>query len=149
MEHNGKLYLTRDETVLFDNYYRYQISTIQTSVIFNKGTYIVILDNFEMFCKELMFDTQLLIKIIGKELSCKSGINKMNKYYLQGQYTNIKIKQIIYDFIQNYLLCISCDKPEINLKYKNNKIKQKCRACGNNIYLENVKEEIIHILKKL
>jgi translation initiation factor 5 len=149
MEHNGKLYLTRDETVLFDNYYRYQISTIQTSVIFNKGTYIVILDNFEMFCKELMFDTQLLIKIIGKELSCKSGINKMNKYYLQGQYTNIKIKQIIYDFIQNYLLCIACDKPEINLKYKNNKIKQKCRACGNNIYLENVKEEIIHILKKL
>jgi translation initiation factor 2 beta subunit (eIF-2beta)/eIF-5 len=147
MEHNGKLYLTRDETVLFDNYYRYQISTIQTSVILNKGTYIVILDNFEMFCKELMFDTQLLIKIIGKELSCKSGINKMNKYYLQGQYTNIKIKQIIYDFIRNYLLCIACDKPEINLKYKNNKIKQKCRACGNNIYLENVKEEIIHILK--
>ena len=53
----------------------------------------------------------------------------MNNYYLQGQYTNIQIKQIIYDFVQNYLLCIACDKPEINLKYKNDKIKQKCRAC--------------------
>ena len=148
MEHNNKLYLTSNDIVLFDNHYRYQISTIQTSVMLKKGTYIVILDNFETFCKELMFDTHLLIKIIGKELSCKSGINKMKQYYLQGHYTDIQIKQIIYDFIQKYLLCIACDKPEINLKYKNGKVKQKCRSCGNSIYLENVKEEIIHILKK-
>lgn len=149
MEHNGKLYLTSDEATLFDTHYRYQISTLQTSIILNKGTYIVILDNFEKFCKELMFDAQLLIKIIGKELSCKSGINKTKQYYLQGQYTTNQITQIVYDFIQNYLLCVACDKPEINLKYKNGKIKQKCRACGNNVYLENVKEEIVNILKNL
>jgi translation initiation factor 2 beta subunit (eIF-2beta)/eIF-5 len=146
MEHNGKLYLTSDENVLFDNHYRYQISTIQTSIILKKGTYITILDNFTQFCMELIIDTQLLIKIIGNILSCKSGINKTQQYYLQGQYTNVQIKQIVYDFIQNYLLCIACDKPEICLKTKNSKIKQKCRACGNNVYLE--KEELIHIFKK-
>ena len=69
--------------------------------------------------------------------------------YLQGQYAIIQIKKIINEFIKKYLLCINCDKPEINLKYKNNKIKQKCRACGNNVYLENCKEEILHILKNM
>jgi translation initiation factor 5 len=147
MENNNKLYLTSDETVLFDTHYRYQITPLQTYVIIKKGTPITILDNFTDFCIELLFDSQLLIKIIGKLLSCKSGINKNDQYYLQGQYSNVQVKEIVYEFIKKYLLCCKCDKPEINLKHKNNKIKQKCRACGNNEYLENGKEEVIQIFK--
>lgn len=142
MEHNNKLYLTSDENILFDNHYRYQIS------ILKKGTYITLLDNFEKFCDELIFDKKILIKIIGKRLSCKSGIDKMGRYYLQGNYSIIQIKDIIHTFIQNYLLCINCDKPEVNLKYKNNKIKQKCKACGNNTYL-NCNEDINNIFKTI
>lgn len=147
MEHNNKLYLASSELALFDNHYRYKISIIEISSMLKKGTYITILDNFDNFCNELMFDKKILIKIIGKELSCKSGIDKNNKYYLQGQYSTAQIKNVVYTFIKNYLLCVSCDKPEINLKYKNDKIKQKCRACGNSVYLENCKDEIIHIFK--
>lgn len=148
MEHNNKLYLTSDENILFDNHYRYQISIIQISCILKKGTYITLLDNFEKFCDELIFDKKILIKIIGKRLSCKSGIDKMGRYYLQGNYSIIQIKDIIHTFIQNYLLCINCDKPEVNLKYKNNKIKQKCKACGNNTYL-NCNEDINNIFKTI
>ena len=148
MEHNNKLYLTSNKDVLFDEHYRYQISTLQISLALKKGTYITILDNYDDFCNELIFDKNLLIKVIGKSLSCKSGINKYNNAYLQGQYAIQDIKNIVYSFIQNYLLCINCDKPEIKLKYKNNKIKQKCGACGNNVYLDNCKEEITNILKK-
>ena len=86
--------------------------------------------------------------MLGKELSCKSGINKTQQYYLQGQYSNSQIKSIVYDFIQQYLLCVNCDKPEIMLKCKNNKIKQTCKACGSNVYLENCKEDIIKLIKK-
>lgn len=149
MEHNNRLYLTSDNSVLFDDHYRYQMSTLQISLALKKGTYITIIDNYNDFCDELIFDKNLLIKVIGKSLSCKSGIDKHNNAYLQGQYAFQDIKNIVYSFIQNYLLCINCDKPEIRLKYKNNKIKQKCRACGNNSYLDNCKEEIIHILKNL
>ncbi len=138
MESNNKLYLTSDESVLFDSHYRYKISIIQSSIILKKGTYITILDNFDKFCIELIFDPKLFIKIIGKLLSCKGGFT--NNYYLQGQYTNIQIKNIVYQFIKTYLLCVKCDKPEINLKYKDNKLKQKCIACGNNIYLEDCNE---------
>lgn len=149
MEHNDKLYLTSDESVLYDDHYRYKISIIYTSSMLKKGTYITILDNFESFCNELLFDKIILIKIVGKLLSCKSGINKYNQYYLQGLYNTITIKQILYNFIKTHLLCINCDKPEINLKYKNNKLKQKCRACGSNVYLLNCSHDIINTFKNL
>lgn len=148
MENNDKLYLTSNDHILFDNHYRYQISTIHISSMLKKGTYITILDNLEPFCNELMFDKKIMIKVIGKLLSCKSGIDKTTcKYYIQGIYTSSQVKDVIYTFIQNYLLCINCDMPEVKLKYKNDKIKQKCNACGNNAYLEHCKEEIINIFK--
>ena len=93
-----------------------------------------------------MFNKDLLIKIIGKTLSCRSGVDKSGHYYLHGEYAAEHVKTVVYTFIQKYLLCSSCDKPEVNLKYKNGKIKQKCRACGSNVYLQNCKEEIIHII---
>ncbi len=147
MEHNNKLYLTKNKEILKDNNYRYIISNIEIIHILKKNKYITILDNFNSFCDELLFDKNIFIKIISKILSCKTGINDMNKYFLQGKYTDEQIKNTIYMFIQKYLLCIACDKPEVFIKYKNNKINQKCNACGNITYLDNCKQEIIDILK--
>ena len=150
MEHNGKLYLTSDDSVLtFDTHYRYKISMIEIAHLTKKGTRITIIPNMETFARELMFDGNLLIRILGKKMSCKSGIDKTtNNYYLQGEYTIKQIKEVLYKFIKDYLLCFMCDKPEVNIKCKNNKIKQKCRACGNNSYLDECDLEILNILSK-
>ena len=150
MEKDGKLYLTSDDAVLFDSNYRYKLSIIEIEYIMKKGTKITILTNFEKFSNELQFDKNILLRILSINLSCKSGYDKKNnKYYLQGNYDIQKIKEIIYNFIQNYLLCSICDKPEVNIKYKKENIKQKCRACGNNSYLVDCNEDIIHILKNV
>ena len=148
MEQNGKLYLTSDESVLFDNNYRYKISVIEISYVIKKGTKITIITNLDKFYKELLFDVNFLIHILGKKLSCKCGLDKTNNYYLQGEYARQQITDILYNFIKTYLLCIVCDKPEVSIKYKNNKIKQKCRACGNNSYLENFDFDVLHLLSK-
>jgi translation initiation factor 5 len=149
MEQNGKLYLTSDESVLFDDNYRYKISQIQISHITKKGTKITILTNIDEFSRELMFDKNIIIRILGKKLSCKSGRNKNNDYYLQGEYATNDVKNILYEFIQHYLLCSSCDKPEIDIKVKKNMVKQKCRACGNNSYLDSNDLDIVNILNKI
>lgn len=150
MEQYGKLYLTSDENVLLDMNYRYIISTIELDYVIKKGTKNTLLTNFEEFCKQLEFDKNILIKIIGKKLSCRSGIEKSsNIFYLVGEYRREEVKYVINNFIQNYLLCIECDKPEIILKYKNEKIKQKCKACGRNDYIKNGDEDIIKILKNV
>jgi translation initiation factor 5 len=149
MEKYNKLYLTSDENTLMDPNYRYIICTIEYKKVNKKGTIITVLENFSKFCKELQFNELLLIKIIGKFLSCKTGIDKnTNLYYLQGDFISKQINDIIYNFIKKYLLCITCDKPEIILKCKNEKIKQKCKACGNKCYLDVIDENIINIFTK-
>ena len=150
MEQNGKLYLTSDESVLFDNNYRYKISIIEIRHMMKKGTKITILSNFEKFSNELQFDGNILLRIVSKCLSCKCGYDKTNNiYYLQGDYDCDVVKETIYNFIKKYLLCSVCDKPEVTIKYKKENIKQKCRACGNNDYLLDCNENIIHILKNV
>jgi translation initiation factor 2 beta subunit (eIF-2beta)/eIF-5 len=149
MEQHGKLYLTSDADVLFDTNYRYVIKQLVITHAAKKGTQITILENIDVFCKELLFDKEVIAKIIGKNMSCKCSVDKSTgKYYLQGNFMESQIKNVVYDFIQKNLLCVACDKPEVNLKYKKEKIKQQCRACGNNAYLDNCQEEIIKIFKK-
>jgi hypothetical protein len=46
-------------------------------------------------------------------------------------------------------MCQNVINQKINLKYKNNKIKQKCRAYRNNTYLVDCKEEIMNIFKNI
>ncbi len=151
MEQNNKLYLTSNETILFDTNYRYIISTLESNQINKKGTIITTLNNFTKFCQELQFNPDIIIKIIGKKLSCKTAIDKNTKlYYLQGKFNHSEINEIVYNFIQKYLLCFQCDKPEVLLKAKPDKIKQKCKACGNKCYLNVIDNDldIISILFK-
>jgi translation initiation factor 5 len=142
MEQNGKLYLTGNQDTLFDPNYRYQIPTIEISHMIKKGTKITILSNLDSFCKDLDFDKEILLNVIAKKLSCRKSND-----YLVGEYSNKEIKDIIYNFIQKYLLCQKCDKPEVVLKYKKDKIKQKCKACGNNDYIIPVDDIIVKLLK--
>jgi translation initiation factor 2 beta subunit (eIF-2beta)/eIF-5 len=143
MEQQNKVYLTSDEAVLFDPNYRYQICTLSYKYIVQKGKNITVLENFSKFCQQLQFNSDTLIQIIGSQLSCKSGINKMcNLYYLQGKFEADFVNNVVYKFIKDVLLCKLCDKPEVILKIKNNQIKQKCKACGNNCYLQNTNDKI-------
>lgn len=149
MEQYGQLYLTSDEQVLFDDNYRYIISPIEIAHVTKKGTAITILTNIDRFSQELQFNKNIIISVLGKKLSCKSGIDKTTKsHYLQGHFTEQQIKDILYKFIQNYLLCSTCNKPEVQIKCKHEQLRQKCRACGNKSYLD-VDYTIFNIFKKI
>jgi translation initiation factor 2 beta subunit (eIF-2beta)/eIF-5 len=136
MENQNQLYLTSDETVLLDPNYRYKICKLNYSYCVKKGTTITILENIETFSKELEVDQNLLINLIKKSLSVKIGLDKNTaKYYLQGKYAPQLINEIVYKFIKKCLLCCICDKPEVLIKHKKERLQQKCKACGNKDYL--------------
>jgi translation initiation factor 5 len=149
MEANNHVYLTSDETVLFDANYRYKIRCLEYAFALKKGTQITILTNLTEFATQLQYQVTVLIKIIGKKLSCKTGIDKStNQYYLQGLYTPNQVNKIIYDFIKSYLLCSQCDKPEVILTTNKGVCKQKCKACGYKGYITG-DETINEVLVKL
>ena len=66
MENQNKLYLTSKEEVCLDINYRYKIRIPTFQYVTNKGCKITLMDNWELFCKDLQFEKDILIKIIGK-----------------------------------------------------------------------------------
>jgi translation initiation factor 5 len=136
MENNNKIYLTSNELTTFDPSYRYKVSLPIFTKMVKKGTIVTIFDNCIEFAKSIEIDKNLLVRLIAIKLSCQVSLDKStNKIYFKGNYESHTIIDIICEIIQNYLLCVSCDLPEVILKSKNHKIKQKCKACGASNYI--------------
>jgi len=137
---NNKLYLCSDESVTFDLNYRYKVDLPIYEVKTKKGSNLTCFTNSVSFATSIEFDHQLLTRLIGQQLSCKSSIDKDLKCAVfQGVYTTNKINGIICFIIQNYLLCRSCDKPEVIIYKKKKMLKHQCKACGEK---NVVKEEL-------
>ena len=147
MEATGQLYLTSDMNVTLDANYRYKVALPEFAFVKKKGTMNTIFVNITAFAKSIEIEPTILIKIIGKKLSTRSTLSG-----IQGQHDTNIIKNIIYTFIQDFLLCKSCDKPEVKLKVSSSdktRLKQKCKACGNKTYIErDVDTDIIELLCK-
>jgi translation initiation factor 2 beta subunit (eIF-2beta)/eIF-5 len=146
MEHKGKLYLTKDEMVLMDDHYRYKCVVLETAHANKKGTMVTMLLNWEVFCRGVQFDKTVLLRIVGKKLKCRTTSDKNGLYYLQGQYNEQVVKTVVYEFIQFFLLCDACGKPEVQLKCKKHGVKQRCRACGHNAYLQDADTVCVDVL---
>lgn len=148
MESFGKLYLTNNMSDTFDMSYRYQVKLIEYLYENKKGTPITILINLQQFSTSILFNPIVILKIIGKNLSCRTEFEKNNKRYcLYGHYKPQMINEIIYEFIRNYLLCKKCGKPEIDIKCGKYKINFRCRACGYTRNLNNdesIGTDLIH-----
>lgn len=136
METNKYIYLTNDELVLYDPGYRYKVNKPIFNYGIKKGTHITIFENSNDFAKSIHIEYNILCRIISINLSCGYKIDKAtNNIYFIGRFESTQIIEIICRFIRNYLLCIICGLPEVELKNKNSKIKQRCKCCGNNSYI--------------
>jgi translation initiation factor 5 len=102
-----------------------------------KGATITCFTNSESFATAIEMDHILLIKLIGSELSCQSSIDKdMKCGVFKGLFEPSQINSIICNIIQGFLLCQTCDKPEVILYKKKHKLRQHCKACGEKNYIK-------------
>jgi translation initiation factor 5 len=137
MQNEDCLYLTCDESVLFDLNYRYKICLPDFTVTMKKGKPITIFNNLNSFSEQLRFDAELLLKVVSIGLSCQCGVTKeTGEAFLKGCYESEDIIKIICAFIQKYLLCKACDKPEIKLLSNKGIIEYTCDGCGNDGCIE-------------
>lgn len=135
---NNKLYLCTDDSVTYDTNYRYKIDIPLYEIKKRKGALYSYFINSDKIASYLNIDHVTLIKSIGSELSCQSNVdNDTCSGYFRGTYESSQLNGILCNFIKNYLICQSCDKPEIKLYLKNNKIRQKCKACGEKHYVKS------------
>jgi len=96
------------------------------SIIQGKQT---IWKNFTKCSKDLNRDQDQLYKFVMKEISTSSTITNQT-LVLNGAFNNYKLNQILTKYINNYVLCPECKKPDTEISSQAGIKVLKCSACG-------------------
>jgi translation initiation factor 5 len=116
-----------------DPYYRYKRNALHVKT--NGGT---ILANLEIVAKDLFREAKDLLKYFGIE-SATHSFEKNNQYRLKGTFTTEKLEKLLENYIENYVLCKECTRPDTFLCSDNKKnLYLACTACGAHKKLDNL-----------
>lgn len=129
---NGKLYLCSNEETTLDDNYRYQVDLPIISHAMKKGKPITVFENLSSFASSVCIDEELLMKCISFAFSCSHTKNTF-----KGLYPEDIVRLSVANIVMSFLLCMQCDRPELDLKSKSKGLKQTCRACGFKYYVKN------------
>ena len=89
-----------------------------------------VITNMERVAKANKGPADKIMNYFGSKLSFRVEI-KENTYSLKGSHENQILLTHLYDYIEKFVLCRTCQNPETDdLSGIKNDIKLKCRACG-------------------
>lgn len=110
-----------------DDFYRYNMPEL---IIMTEGSGAkTILVNLNEVAKALHCDPLLILKFFGIIIGTNI-MYKNNKYIMCGTVTHDTLIHHLDDFIEKYILCSTCNLPEIIMLKTTIKIKKSCMACG-------------------
>ncbi len=116
-----------------DNFYRYKMNKINTTQTGRGGNCHTILDNLDIISSQINTAPELLLQYIGMVMGCNTN-NASHIRSLKGHYSEDKIQETIYQFINFATLCQKCTIPELSPKPiqegKKLALLMSCSACG-------------------
>jgi translation initiation factor 2 beta subunit (eIF-2beta)/eIF-5 len=124
-----------------DPNYRYKMPVLQLKV----ERQLKIL-NIDKIAESLHTKPEYITKWFSIDLST-SAQYKDKTCILNGQFTKSQLDDSLHQFISYLILCANCGLPELVLKVKPNKVKQKCSAYGHSASLQDHKL-VEYIIKK-
>jgi len=119
----NRIYMSLPDRTLSDS--RFELP-VADSIIQGKQT---IWKNFIKCAKDLKRDPDQLYKFIMKEISTSSIITNQT-LVLNGIFNNYKLNQILTKYINNFVLCSACKKPDTEIISTTGIKVLKCSACG-------------------
>lgn len=102
----------------------------------HEGTKTIV-TNFQAVSSCLRRDPQHLAKFLSKELAAPTEIDG-ERLILARKVTSKDINQKILKYVQKYVTCSGCQKPDTELVEEDNKIILRCLACGNKKEVHNI-----------
>jgi len=101
--------------------------------------------NLEDVAKALRVPGDFIIRYMCAEL----GVAREKKSIIKGKHTYEELLVVLDKFIDKYLLCPKCKKPETSLFAEKKILKCYCRACGKVNKLDNSHKLTTHIIKDI
>jgi translation initiation factor 5 len=132
----------------FDPYYRYKMPVLNSKIQGNK----TILLNLEDVSKSFNHPEEIVFKYFGNFLGTNINFKKKS---LSGYYDKDQLIDILYKYIQVFVLCPKCSIPEfipcLETKKKKIMLYGNCSACGYYAQIKgnnNIEEKTIDNIKK-
>lgn len=115
-----------------DPFYRYKMPKLLAKVEGSGNGIKTVVPNMVDIAKALARPPAYPTKFFGYELGAQVQMDeKTERYIVNGNHTQEKLQDLLFSFIEKFVLCRSCDNPETSLKVTKKKtIEQSCVACG-------------------
>ena len=97
-------------------------------IIFYEGN-TTILKNFLEIASDINRESQHLLSFLLKEVGT-AGEADGERAIFQGKIPEEKVLDRIREYVERYVLCHECDRPDTTLIRKNRTLLLKCEACG-------------------
>lgn len=104
---------------------RFKIPKIKTMKEGNK----TIIKNFSKISQELRRNPDHLMKFLQRELAAPGEMDN-SRLILQRNLNKKLIKKKLNSYVNKYVLCPACNKPDTKLLEEDRILKIKCEACG-------------------
>lgn len=136
-----------------DPFYRYKMNKIRISKGGKGNGCFTNLLNLNEISKDLSHPEEIIFKFISNNLGTNGNFDKKR---INGHYSDKEIQNVIFDYINTFVVCSKCSVPElipeIEGKKKKKKLISHCSACGtiNDYGIKYLKtnEQIIKFLEK-
>lgn len=133
-----------------DAFYRYKMPKIVTKIE-GKGNGIkTVIVNMSEIAKALNRKASYPTKFFGVECGAQTQMDEKNdRYIVNGVHDSAKLQELMYSFIQKYVLCPSCGNPEtvLSVKKKSGNVSYRCKACGHQGELSSAHRLTQYIVK--
>jgi len=122
-----------------DAFYRYKMPRLIAKVE-GKGNGIkTVIPNMADIARSLGRPPTYPTKFFGCELGAQTQFDHKNdRYIVNGSHDAAKLQDLLFTFIDKFVLCENCENPETVLKVNTKKgiINSSCKACGHNYNLD-------------
>lgn len=117
-----------------DPHYRYKMPKLTAKVEGSGNGIKTVITNMVAVAKSIDRPPSYPTKYFGCELGAQVTMN-LDQFVVNGSHDPEKLLSLLYSFIKKFVLCPKCNNPETTLTIKNDKIGQKCIACGHDTFI--------------
>jgi translation initiation factor 2 subunit 2 len=104
---------------------RFKLPRLNFAVVGNR----TILYNFRDICGVINRDQQHLMRFLSKEMATAGSIEEARATF-QGKFNEGTIMSLLERYLQEYVTCPVCGRPDTKIKKENRFVSLVCEACG-------------------
>ncbi len=89
-----------------------------------------IVKNFLTILKAINRDNKHIFKFIAKETATSAAIDDNNRLVLNGKFNREQVNRLVESYVNQFILCPECKRPDTKVVEKQGVKLLKCEACG-------------------